>query len=216
MENSLELTLEQTIELAEYYDVETEGRTMVAIEADIKKGISTVKNGFVKIFQVIIGWCRAIKLKLTKIKAVPVNPSLYNCGQRVIAKCKDLEKVGKKMAETGEPNDKEQSLTKAVDNLMDEFNKIKEEAKAPGKVARVAVNPSKIDKDIEELLKSAKAAQDEINKGYREVSGEDNAAANPTKNAGFKAIVKSCNTRMTVLKSYKLNTNSSESTNDKK
>lgn len=192
MENSLELTLEQTIELAEYYDVETEGRSMVAIEADIKKGIKAVKNGFVKIFQVIIGWCRAIKAKLTKKDTVSVRPAVYNCGQRVISKCKDLEKAGKKAVEAGKKDEKLEKLEKAVDDLVAEFRTTKAEAKEPGKVAKIPVITTKVVHEIEELEKAAAEALNSAN-------GE---TENAEKAAGFRAIVKACTTRKVVLSAY--------------
>lgn len=192
MENSLNLTLEQTIELANYYDVETEGRSMAAIEADIKSGIRAVKNGFVKIFQVIVGWCRAIKAKITKKDTVDIRPSVYNCGQRVITACKNLEKYGKKMAESGEGDDEKfNKLIKNVNDLRDEFNDTKSKAKDPGKVAKIPVVAAKVVNEIEELEKSA-------NDALREAG----TTSNFEKEAGFRGIAFACTTRKTVLQSY--------------
>lgn len=188
MENIGYITLENLGELAEFYDVDTGGRSAIAIEADIKKGISTVVNGFKKILNILAGWCKKAFYAITKKETCAVNPKLYTIGQNVISHGKNLVKLGEKITKTHERDDKLQGMMEKMDSLKSDFNTAKSKINSDSKITKIPVQTNKVKSLIHELQKAIDSARQSLNRSQDFVD-----------DAGFRAIIKGLVAQKDVL-----------------
>lgn len=173
MGNTGYITLEQMSELADYFDIDTEGRSAIAIEADIKKGLETIKNGFMKIINIIWGWLKNIWNFLRGKKTCAAKPKTLEQGTKLIGKADFLIETAKKVLNE-EPERKSEEKVEKEKRDLDEAKKdveeqkvlyleVKNEENTKKEVAKVPVQTSKVENNLKKIEISLKDVTKKIN-----------------------------------------------------